>query len=159
MFVGRISGFFCTLCVPIIISILLAQGCGPGEIAGIDSPLTIGKARLYIMDAWVNPNVSIGGSGNKTIMVQLININTESAGFGSWDIWLTDENDARFDPGLVMPQTFKITNVEGKLPDYLEANREYEQLIIGFGVTKESNTITLHLPQDNTIDIDSLLKE
>ena len=155
MFSGRVCVYMCTL----VLSILAIQGCGPGEIAGIDTPLVIGDAQIYLMDAWVNPNVSIGGSGNKTVMVQLLNINTEPAGFGSWDIWLTDNNNARFDPGIIMPQTFRLTNVEGDLPDYLEANRDYEQLIIGFGVTKESNSITLHLPEDNTIDISSLLNE
>ena len=121
---------------------LVGSGCS-GPVAGIDTPIIVNDVEFKVVSAGYNERiVSIGGM-NKALVVRIEVI----SGAGNpieWDIWLTNSKGGMFKPGFT------------SAPSHPGAE-QHQEYLWGFGVSGDSDSFTLHLPEDKTIALDSLI--
>jgi len=118
---------------------LAGAGCS-GPVAGIDDPIGVKSTEIQVVKAAFNENIASTGGMNKVVLVT-IQVISGSQNPMDWDVWLTNQKGEKFTPGIKM----------GPWP-----GEQYLEYTWNFGVSEDSSSFTLHLPDDTTIALDSI---
>lgn len=134
-----------TSCIVLVLALsLVGSGCS-GPVEGIDTPMTINGVEFKIVKAAYikNPPVKFGEM-DEVFKVNMVT--TSGTGNpGEWDIWLTNSGGGTFKQGM------------SSAPSH-PGVEPHQQYIWAFGVPRDSDSFTLHLPEDKTIVLDALIK-
>jgi hypothetical protein len=133
---------FNRLLASLVLGLLIIVGlCGCQPKPGIDKPVQVSGDEIQLYSAFFNSNM-VSMSGGKILVVSA-EILSGTDDTSKWEVWLTDGNGRKSTPGVTMT---------GVSPN------NKPNINWSFDIAKNASSLTLHLPGEQTISIDSLVK-
>ena len=142
--------FFCkmhkssTCLLFVLVLSLVGPGCS-GPVEGIDTPMIVNGVEFRLVRASYNKNTNIKLGGMDEVFSVYMVVTSGTGNPSEWDIRLTNSKGSTFKPGVTSAPTHPGA----------EPHQEYRW---SFGVPGDSDSFTLHLPENKTIVLDAPIK-
>ena len=119
---------------------LIIAGCARASIAGIDQPINVSGSDIQLVSAGYNANMIVFGGKALVIEAEILSGDSD---LSKMEVWLTDSAGNKSTPGMVLTG---MTNDNKRVISWK------------FDVKENAKGLTLHLPEEKTVVVDSLIK-